>query len=337
MPLNKEAYLRYTIIDRCLNDQQRPYPSMEELVQACCDELGKRFSVSTIQKDIQDMKEDAVLGFHAPIRYSRRYKGYYYEQPGFSIRRLALQPQDVQALRNALDFLQAYSFSPSLGNGFRHAITKALAATQEAVPEKGRRHSVLRADYAPNQKGLEHLDFFLNAAHDETPVSFVHYSYNYRRFKAVVVHPYLIREFGNNWYLVGHSERHGQLRTFGFDRIYDPRPLQRAFIAPDEDELDQYLRHVYGVYPLEGHTLEEIRFLASPILSDYLHAHPIHASMQRVEESADGFGIFTLQLIPSLELINWFLSQAPQVRVLQPTWLREELNDLHRKAIADAP
>jgi predicted DNA-binding transcriptional regulator YafY len=126
------------------------------------------------------------------------------------------------------------------------------------------------------------------------------------------------------------------LRTFGLDRIYEPIPLKREFVAPDQQELDNYLLHVYGVYPLPNRQLQEIRFVVTPYLSDYLHAHPIHTSMQRINEGPDGHGVFHMQVIPSLELINFFLSLAPQIRIRKPVWLRNELIAYHHKAIEHA-
>ena len=57
MPLNKEAYLRYKIIDDCISNKRKPYPSMEDIMVACEERIGKSFTISTIQKDIKAMKE----------------------------------------------------------------------------------------------------------------------------------------------------------------------------------------------------------------------------------------------------------------------------------------
>ena len=61
MPVNKEAFLRYRILDRMLKNKAKPYPSMDDLIDELEEKLGKSFSVSTIQKDIKSMKEDELL------------------------------------------------------------------------------------------------------------------------------------------------------------------------------------------------------------------------------------------------------------------------------------
>ena len=56
---------------------------MTELIEACEEKIGHTVTVSTIQKDIQAMKECEPMGFSAPIRFSKSKNGYYYEEPEF--------------------------------------------------------------------------------------------------------------------------------------------------------------------------------------------------------------------------------------------------------------
>ena len=90
MPFNKEAYLRYKIIDACISSNNNSYPTMDDIRQSCEDKLGKKFSVPTIQKDINAMKTDELLGFNAPVRFSRHHKGYYYADKNYSINSIPL-------------------------------------------------------------------------------------------------------------------------------------------------------------------------------------------------------------------------------------------------------
>jgi predicted DNA-binding transcriptional regulator YafY len=163
----------------------------------------------------------------------------------------------------------------------------------------------------------------------------VHYSYKHRRFRSVILHPAIIKEFQNNWYVTGYSENHGEMRTFGLDRVYDPAFVKKAFIACGQKVSNEYFKHLYGVYPLPGRKMETIEFAASPMMSDFLHAHPIHDSQQRVVEAGRGMAKFLLKLVPSQELLQFFLSY-PDLTVMKPSWLAQELSLLHQKAIRNA-
>lgn len=67
MPLNKSAFIRYRIIDGCLTNSMRRYPSMADILDKIEAQLGSGISASMFSKDLQQMKSI----FNAPIRYDR--------------------------------------------------------------------------------------------------------------------------------------------------------------------------------------------------------------------------------------------------------------------------
>jgi predicted DNA-binding transcriptional regulator YafY len=109
MPANKFALLRYRIIDRCINNTGNPYPSKENLRTSCEEALygsdGEHISISTIEKDIWSMRNEAELGYYAPISYHRDHKGYFYEEEGYSINEIQLNEDDLDAIRFAANTL----------------------------------------------------------------------------------------------------------------------------------------------------------------------------------------------------------------------------------------
>jgi len=93
------------IIDSCLTDRYKPFPSIFDLMEKCEVRLGKQFSVSTIQKDIKAMKEDEELGYMAPIRYSRSEDGYYYADENYTIKKVPLNSDEIESLEFAAGIL----------------------------------------------------------------------------------------------------------------------------------------------------------------------------------------------------------------------------------------
>lgn len=330
MALNA-SYFRYIIIDECLNNKYKPFPSMEELIDACERKLDTRFSISSIQKDIQDLKK-GIMGEEAPIKYSKSKEGYYYSDAEFTIRKIGLQESEIEALKASADLLSMFTGS-RVSENFGRAVDKIFASIHESFPDGKGRHKIVQTDNSSNHKGFEYFEFFLHAAKERIPVCFVHYSYKHRVFKSVIVHPLILKEFQNNWYLVGHSENHKELRTFGLDRIYEPKLLKRLFKEPTDKIKVDYFKNIYGVYPYDGQKLQKIEFRVNPLLSDYMHAHPIHESQKRKKEGSYGHAIFTLQLIPSHELINFFLSFSHQLVVIKPDWIQKEIHERHLKAL----
>jgi predicted DNA-binding transcriptional regulator YafY len=278
------------------------------------------------------MKEDALLKFNAPIKFSKSNNGYYYADPNYTIKKIQLQPQDIESLRSAIEMLSMYTGS-RVSAQFNAAVDKVLAAVHAQQPQGRNKKRIIQSDTSQHYKGFQHFETFLHAATHSVPVCFIHYSYNNRNFKSVILHPVFLKEFQNRWYVVGFSEKHGELRTFGLDRIYEPKLLKREFKETDEQITNDYFKHIYGVYPFRDMGVQEIEFTVVPVLSDYLNAFPIHESQERVKELHKGNARFRLNLIPSVELISLFFSYTGQLYVHKPVWIREHIEETLENAI----
>ena len=117
MPVNKNALLRYKIIDRSLRNRYRRW-TIEDLVDAVSDALydmegiQKGVSLRTIQADIQMMRSDK-LGYNAPIEvYDQKF--YRYADPNYSITELPLTDEDVRLIDKAVDLLTKAEGLPEL-------------------------------------------------------------------------------------------------------------------------------------------------------------------------------------------------------------------------------
>lgn len=108
MPANKNALIRYRIIDNCLRNRYRRW-TLDDLVQACCDALydmegiKKGVCARTVQMDMQIMRSDK-LGYNAPIEvYDKIY--YRYADPDYSISDMPLSIEDCKLLKKAITLL----------------------------------------------------------------------------------------------------------------------------------------------------------------------------------------------------------------------------------------
>ena len=101
--LNKQALLRYRIIDELIS--RKNYPTMQEVIELCNERIGKVFSKETIQKDIEAMKNDLSLGYEAPIKYNRTYGGYEYTDKDFSINSTNLNELEKTQIKSASEIL----------------------------------------------------------------------------------------------------------------------------------------------------------------------------------------------------------------------------------------
>ncbi len=323
--LSKSAMRRYMVIDSLLRNNMKKYPTMEEILEACYEKLDYTPSVETIQKDIRNMKMDPPLGFGAPIRFSRLHLGYEYTDPNYTLTAISLQETEKETIQKAIELIKAIGGS-RISDKFNHAIQKVLSATLESQPLL-ESIPVLQTMQPPTSRGFEHFDLYYSACKERIPISFIHFSYINRTFKHIVLHPFLIKEFDNRWYIIGFSENHDAVRTFGMDRISDPLLLKKNYIPSDYATVYEFLNDMYGVFPLANQEKTEIKLHVRKMLTHYLHAYPIHPS-QKIEKRNDGDSFITFDLIPTVELARYILSNGQSIHIISPDWFRDFTNKL---------
>lgn len=109
MPANKNALIRYRVIDQCLRNRYRRW-TIEDLVDACSEALydmegiRKGVSLRTVQADIQMMRSNK-LGYNAPIEvYDQKY--YRYADSNYSIYKAFLEEEDIRLIEDAITLLE---------------------------------------------------------------------------------------------------------------------------------------------------------------------------------------------------------------------------------------
>jgi len=319
MGVKNYAQQRYKVIDNLLTNSMRRYPTMQDIIDKCEERIDRRPSPETVQKDIAKIRLHPPDGFNAPIEYNSVYKGYEYTDSDFTIDRIGLNDHDIDSLKQAIDMIQSIGGS-RVSSKFSHAVEKILSSYKERFPKSDYNRTIIQTDTPPSSRGFEHFDLLFKACKEKIPISMVHYSYNKRRFKPLTIHPMVLKEFDNKWYVVGYSELHKSLRTFGLDRIYSPQPVYIDFIEANPGEITTYLNDVYGVYPLTNKDKQTIEIKASALATNYLQAYPIHHS-QCVKKHGKGHSTITFELVPSMELVSYFMSYGNDIYVSKPTWM----------------
>jgi predicted DNA-binding transcriptional regulator YafY len=325
MPISKSAYRRYKVIDLLIRNTGKPYPTINDIQEACMRKLDFYPSENTIEKDIKNMKLPEPDGFDAPIKYCRKNMGYFYTNPNFSINNVGLTDYDIDSLKESIELLQNIGGS-RVSIRFKQAVDKILTTFQEEFPDSDTNRKLIQTDYVKGSRGFKNFDILFSACKDKTPLSFVHYSFQKREYKAVIVHPILLKEFDNRWYLIGYSEYHNSLRTFGFDRIYEPIILKKKYFAVNQKEIDVYCNDIYGVYPYENQPKQKVVFRTTPLITNYFESYPIHES-QIAKKNQYGFCHFSIEVVPSVELVRLLRSYGREIREISPEWLAKEVKN----------
>ena len=335
MPANKYALIRYRTIDRCLRNEGRPFPSKEELRLACEEALfgseGDRISTSTIEKDLNAMRYDGALGYHAPIAYHRDERGYYYEDEDFSIDNLQLNDEELDAIRFAARTLIQYRNVP-LFSQFGQAIGKIDDRLRMAPDlDTAELDSVVQFESAMATRGSEHLSPLLQAIKANQVVAIT-----YRKFQAagadtLSIHPYLLKEYRNRWYVIAWNPEREDYRTYGLDRVELVEHEDQYFSVRNDFDADLFFKHSFGISK-STEAPQDVRVRCNALEYEYLSAQPVHASQKLLHIEGDQYEL-QLHVLITYELVHFLLGLGAAIEVLAPESLRLKMEDAHRAAL----
>lgn len=328
MPANKYALLRYRIIDKCIRNKYKPYPSKEDLRLACEEGLynsnHERISDSTIEKDLFAMRNESGLGYFAPIKFSRDYKGYYYEDPEYSIDEIPLNEEDIEAIMFAANTLTQFK-NIQVFDQFGSAIDKLLGrlSISADIQDQSVKQYVQFED-APPAKGTQYLSVLLDAIKNKIEVQLTYKSFVVGVENARIFHPYLLKEYRNRWYVIGFDKDKNMVKTFALDRITSVIHKEVLFKVEPSFDPDTFFKFSIGITAFEENP-QKIKLKFSESQANYIRSQPLHQS-QKILDTSDGLTI-ELHLIITPELIMQIQSFGDKVEVLDPNELIEQIKD----------
>lgn len=326
MPINKNALLRYQILDRCFSDRHNRY-EIEDLVdkvnEALLDMYGKTVSLRQIRADITYMRDR--ISYNAPILacpIEGRRCYYTYEDPSFSIFNNELSVKEVTELRSTIDMLSRYRGIP--GNIW---LEEVISNLEYRFGIKTNNENIIVFDQNEQLKGLEFLSSVIDAAVNRKALLIQYRTYRGKETSSII-HPYHVREYNNRWFLFGLEESsHGDYRIANrpLDRIVKLSLSEAEFIPNTVEDFSTRFDDIVGVStPDEPGNLEHVKLKFDEDRYPYIVSKPIHHSQTIVDEEEH---IIQIDVRPNKELRSMIFSFCPQVEVLSPEWLRLEIKE----------
>ena len=321
MPHIKNALLRFRIIDKMIRNKYKSFPSKQELREACEEELygsidGAHICNSTIEKDLFNMK----MEHDAPIKYSKKERGYYYEDADYSINDIPLSEDELSSIKYAVDTLHQFKETPffkEFGNAIDKIVDRiSVGGTQNQMSK------FIQFESATSIGGNEFLPLILEAIQSKKKVWFIYTSFIKGAGKPRKVSPLFLKEYRNRWYLISYDPSQQDIRTYALDRMEEPKILEEHQETPKEFDPETYFQNAMGItsYKGDAHT---IVLKVQEVAAKYLKSQPIHHSQKIIKEAQDGT-YFELKLLLSEELIRTLLSYGGEIQVVKP----EELKSL---------
>lgn len=328
----KNAIIRYRIIDKMLRNKYKPFPSKQNMREACEEALygatyGDNICDSTIEKDLFAMK----MEHDAPIKYSKREGGYFYENPDFSINDIPLSEDELSSIKFAVNTLQQFREVPFFQQ-FGSAIDKIVDRVSiGGNPQDEDVNRFVQFESAVSVGGNEFIPLILEAIRGKKKVWFTYASFVKGIEKPRKVSPLFLKEYRNRWYLISFDTSKNNIITYALDRMKDPMVLEDEAELPIDFNPEAYFQDTIGITTYKGKT-EKIVLKTNSVAAKYIASQPLHQSQKLLSEDKEN-SYFELNILISEELIRTVLGYAGEIEVLQPESLREILSErIHQMA-----
>lgn len=330
MPTNRNAQLRYRILDHCFSDYLHKY-TIEDLMEKVNDTLydlyGKEVSLRQIREDIKYMRER--MAYDAPIQaYPLEGKKCYYryEDPDFSIFKSNLSTEEIEKLRSTIEMLGRYRGLPN--NAW---LEEVISNLEFRFGIKSNRENLVAFDQNEQLRGLEFLSDIIDATVKHIPIK-IHYKTYSGKESVCIVHPYHVKQYNNRWFLFGLEEKSGKITNKALDRI------QKATTVPDirfkpntRIDFTHFFDDIVGVsVPDETIQKEHIVLRLTENRYPYVVSKPLHPSQQIVDETNR---LISIDVKPTKELDQKILSFGPDMEVLNPPAYRKHIREKLEAAI----
>ena len=324
MSANKNAQLRYQILDRCFNNFRRLY-TIEDLVEEVNEKLydinGTGVSLRQIREDIKFMRDS--VGYDAPIEaypYDGRKCYYRYSDEDFTIFNNELSEEEVASLSKTVSILRRFRGVPSFD-----WIEEVVSNLEYRFGGKTQQENVVSFDQNERLRGLEHLSTLIDAAINHQTLRLLYRSYKGIEHD-VVVSPYHLKQYNNRWFLFAlvKGNKLPYVSTYALDRIEKVEKDDAEYVPNTEVDFSSCFEDVVGVTltAKKDARPERVVLRFSPGRFPYVVSKPLHSSQQIISEKD-----CTIQLLvhPNPELESLLFSFIPDVEVLEPQWYRDAL------------
>ena len=138
------------------------------------------------------------------------------------------------------------------------------------------------------------------------------------------VEPYCVKLFRQRWYLVARSIYYDKVMIYAVDRMSEVHKTSTPFNYPKDFSPEEFFHGCFGVIAGDGTKIERVELQVTAGQANYLRSLRLHQS-QIESYRGDEYSIFEYQIRPTFDFQLEILAHTPDIEVLSPTWLREEI------------
>lgn len=325
MSTNKNALIRYKILDNCFRNPGKRY-FIDDLINECDNVLSEMepnsngISLRQIRDDIAFMKSSA--GWEIELGNYRDGKRMYYryKDTSFSINNMPLNEVEINQLQSAVHILSQFKGMPQF-----EWVNELVPKLKQGISSQEGSETIIEFDNNQYLKGIEFLGLLHNAVYYKKVLAVSYQPFENDLASEITIHPYFLKQYNNRWFLFGFNpEKEKYDWNLALDRIVEITELSDHYRVNERIDWQEYFDDIIGVTKPMDRDLENIVLKFYGITGKYIETKPLHGSQK--SKWLDEFTLeIRLQVIINYELERLILSFAESVVVVQPLHLADQI------------
>lgn len=335
MGINKNALIRYKILDNCFRNTGRKY-FIDDLIAECesvlqeMDPNSNGISRRQIFDDISFM--ESKEGWSIELLRLRDWKKVYYryENAEFSINNMPLNEIEINQLKTAVNILSQFKGMPQF-----EWINELVPKLQQGISNEEEYPIIMDFDSNQYLKGIEHLGPLYNAIFYKKALSISYQPFENEEAFYVTIHPYFLKQYNNRWFLFGYNPENNKYDwNLAIDRIVSLKETKDRYHKNKTIDWQEYFEDIIGVTKPVGSKPEKVVLNFFERTGKYMETKPIHGS-QKSRWIKPAVLEVTLNLIINYEFERLIISYADSVKVIEPESLAIKISNKHKKAFSN--
>jgi predicted DNA-binding transcriptional regulator YafY len=325
MSLNKNALMRYKVLDSCFRNPGKRY-FIDDLIEACNSMLSainpgsNGISRRQVFEDIAFMESEEGWSIDLKKNKDGRKVYYRYSDLSFSINNMPLNEVELNQLKSAVNILSQFKGMPQFE--WMHELLPKL---QEGFTSINEKDSIIDFDNNQYLKGIEFLGPLYNSITYRKVLRIDYQPFEAKQPFNLVLHPYYLKQYNNRWFLFGHNpDKNKDDWNLALDRIVSVSEV-RAKYKKNSIDWNEYFEDIIGVTKPNNAQVEHVVLNFFGLTGKYIESKPLHGS-QKSKWIGEILQV-NLDVIINYEFERLILSYAESCKVLGPMTFQKVIQE----------
>jgi predicted DNA-binding transcriptional regulator YafY len=324
MPANRNALLRYQIIDKCLNNRSRRWTWKDIL-----DKVNQGLFIDNPKSDgigkttlYEDLKNIEYKIYSLEIEKIKEGKTTYlrYSDPKASINNQPLSETEAEQLRAAITVISRFKGLPQFE--WIHEIVPILESKMGLIETE---KEIISFESNLDYTGATHIPTLYNAILNKKVLKMTYQSFRSPFPSEIEIHPQYLKQYNSRWFIMSFMDKWGDKPQINaLDRIVEIEDSNSEYRTLKNFDWEDYFSDMIGVSRPEGKPVEVKILITDEVEASYINTKPIHQSQKKLKKVEGGYEA-SISVIPNVELEKLILSFGENIKILTPVSLQEKI------------